>query len=258
MKYWIVSSKHSRDESTKDWISKWTTDAFLRSGRFYPSKGKQDFAIGDRCLLKVFGNQTFVGDYSIASEPQKDKEGDINFDIIEITEWDFPLDQHLLPKIYTDILSRNKRNTAIEISERMYHELLGIRNFTQNLRINYKNKLRLRITELDVESMLDAKNALNSLGMQIVDRQIEITPGNRIDLLCTDQRGDFIVVELKKHSANETVGQLARYVTDVSEHRAKSGQKVRGLILAMDVDEQLIKAARGVDFDVVLYQLTMD
>ncbi|GAH55358.1 unnamed protein product, partial [marine sediment metagenome] len=34
-------------------------------------------------------------------------------------------------------------------------------------------------------------------------------------------------------------------------------QKVKGLILTLDVDEQLIKAARGVDFDVVLYQLTL-
>jgi RecB family endonuclease NucS len=95
------------------------------------------------------------------------------------------------------------------------------------------------------------------LNLEIVERQLEVVPGNVIDLLCQDQRGDLVVVELKKASANETIGQLARYVTDVREHRAKQGQKVRGVILSLDIDEQLVKAARGVDFDVVLCQLTL-
>ena len=105
--------------------------------------------------------------------------------------------------------------------------------------------------------MLDVKNPLRSIGLEIVDRQLTVTPGNIIDLLCKDAKGDYVVVELKKRSANETIGQLARYVTDVKENIANAGQKVKGLILTLDVDEQLIKAARGVDFDVVLYQLTL-
>jgi RecB family endonuclease NucS len=169
-----------------------------------------------------------------------------------VSEWDYPVNQHLLPSVYADLLVRNP---SIEISDQQYYELLGVRNFTQNLRINYKNKLHVHVSEKDLENLLDAKNALRSLGLEIVERQLEITPGNIIDLLCKDQQGDYVVVELKKHGANETIGQLARYVTDVREQRAKSGQRVKGLILALDVDEQLIRAARGVDFDVVLYQL---
>jgi RecB family endonuclease NucS len=116
----------------------------------------------------------------------------------------------------------------------------------------------VNISERDLENLLDTKNALRDIGLKIVDRQLEITPGNIIDLLCKDTRGDYVVVELKKHSANKTIGQLARYVTDVRDHRAKAGQKVMGIILALDVDEQLIKAARGVDFEVVLYQLAIE
>jgi hypothetical protein len=37
----------------------------------------------------------------------------------------------------------------------------------------------------------------------------------------------------------------------------KASQKVKGIILAFDVDEQLIKAARAVDFDVILYQIQL-
>jgi len=250
--FWIVSSKHSRDASTSDWDSKWTTDGFVRHRRFFPSRRKRDFAAGDRCVLKVFGTLEFVADFRIVSEPQEDDEGEIFYTIDQVSEWDYPVDQHSLPSKYTEQLSRSP---STEISESDYWELMGIRNFTQNLRLNYKNILYLHVSEQEVENLIDSKNALSDLGLRIVERQYELSPGNIIDLLCQDRRGDFMVVELKKGAANQTVGQLARYITDVREKRAKPTQKVRGLILTLDVDEQLVKAARGVDFEVTLCQL---
>jgi len=195
----------------------------------------------------------FVGDFKIISDQKKDKEEDVFYEI-NANEWEFPVHQHTLPMQYKKLLSRA---LSIRIKEEKYYGFLGIRDFTQNLRINYKNRLNVRVSEKDLEDLLDVKNPLRSIGLEIVDRQLTVTPGNIIDLLCKDAKGDYVVVELKKHSANETVGQLARYVTDVKENIANAGQKVKGLILTLDVDEQLIKAARGVDFDVVLYQLTL-
>ena len=250
--YWIVSSKHSRDEATRDWGSKWTADTFLRSRRFFPSKRKRDFAEGDLCLLKVFGSQDFIGDFRIASSYKQDEDGEVYYELSDVNEWDFPVNQRLLPPRYTRLLLRNP---STQISEDIFLELLGIRNFTQNLRINYKNRLYIKIKEKQFEDMLDATNALRKMGLEIIDRQRKVSPGNIIDLLCKDEKGDLVVVELKKGSSNETIGQLARYVTDVSEYVAKPPQKVRGLILALEIDEQLIRAARGVDFDVMLYEL---
>ena len=63
MKYWIISSKHSRDEATKEWDSKWTVDNFLRSRKFFPSRRSADFGAGDRCILKVFGLQDFIAHF---------------------------------------------------------------------------------------------------------------------------------------------------------------------------------------------------
>lgn len=252
MKYWIVSSKHSRDGATAEWSSKWTADNFLRMRRFTPSKRGYDFAPGDKCILKVFGGMEFIGDFRISSEGKKDSEGDHYYEIDEINEWDFPIHQHTLPIKYTNLLSRSP---STDVPEQTYFELLGIRNFTQNLKLNYKNRLHIGVSEAEVENLLDAKNALRSIGLEIVERQKEYSVGNKIDMLCKDSKGDLVVVELKKHGPNETIGQLARYVTDVREHVAKPSQKVRGLILAFDVEEQLIKAARGVDFEVMLYQI---
>lgn len=253
MSYWIVSSKHSRDQATSEWNSKWTADNFIRSKRFFPSKRKQDFSVGDHCLLKVFGAQEFIADFVITSAPEQDTEGDIWYAINQVNEWDFPVDQHTLPTKYTKQLGRNP---STSISEEDFRELIGIRNFTQNLRLNYKNRLLLHVSERDVETLIDSKNAIRQLGLEIIERQFSATPGNIIDLLCKDSRGDLVVVELKKNSANQTIGQLARYVTDIRETKATSTQRVRGLILALDVDEQLVKAARGVDFDVALCQIT--
>jgi len=161
----------------------------------------------------------------------------------------------LLPQKYTEQLSRS---ASTDITEKDFYELIGIRNFTQNLKLNYKNRLKININEEDIENLLDSKNTLKSKGLDIINRQVSFSPNNIIDLLCKDEKGDIVVVELKKGSANRVIGQLARYINDVREHFAKPTQKVRGIILSFNIDEQLIKAARAVDFEVVLYQLSFD
>lgn len=252
MPFWIVASKHSRDESTKDWDSKWTADQFLRTGEFCPTKRHQEFQVGDRCFLRIFGWQILVADFRIASDPRPDKDGDWVYSIDEINEWSFGIPQSTLPP---RIAKHVGRNPSEQISEAEFNQLLGIRDYAQNLRLNYRNRLTIHVSEREVETLIDAKNALASIGLTIVDRQLELTSGNIIDLLCQDAKGDLFVVELKKQGPNETIGQLAGYITDVREHRAKPTQKVRGIILALDVDDQLIRAARAVDFEVLLYQL---
>jgi len=252
-KYWIICSKHSRDEATQSWGSKWTADGIIKNEKYFPPRKKWAFSKGDKSLLYVFGSKHFIGNFTFNSDHQTDDEKDVWYRIGDIEKWDFPVHQHTLPSKYRGRLSRN---TAIEISEHDYHELLGIRNFTKNLRINYRDRLNIKISEKDLEDLIDAKNALRSRGLEIIERQYQASPGNIIDLLCQDTKGDLVVVELKKGSANETIGQLSRYITDVREHFAKPRQKVHGMILAFDIDEQLIKAADGVDFEVVLVQLS--
>lgn len=252
MNYWIVSSRHKRDPVTERWDEKWTVESFLHSKRFFPWNRKNEFKKNDCCILKASGSMNFMGDFKIISDQKKDDKKDIFYEI-NANEWVFPVHQHTLPMRYKRLLTRS---LSISIGEEEYYGFLGIRDFTQNLRINYKNRLKVRVSEKDLESLLDAKSALSSIRLEIVHRQLAVTPGNIIDLLCKDDKGDYVVVELKKRSANETIGQLARYITDVRENFATVGQKVRGIILALDIDEQLIKAARCIDFDVVLYQLT--
>lgn len=70
-----------------------------------------------------------------------------------------------------------------------------------------------------------------------------------IDFLCTDSdTGDFVVIELKRgKSSDSTIGQVLRYVSWVKENLAKPGQKVRGIIIAKEIDEALRYAVKSLD-----------
>ena len=71
----------------------------------------------------------------------------------------------------------------------------------------------------------------------------------RIDILARHKtRPIWLVVELKRgHSADQTLGQLLRYMGWVKHHLAGPGEEVRGLIIAADVDKSLLYALQAVD-----------
>ncbi len=61
-----------------------------------------------------------------------------------------------------------------------------------------------------------------------------------IDFLCLDENGDFAVIELKRGKTSDAVvGQVMRYIGWVEENLASPGQKVRGIIVAHEIDDAL-------------------
>ena len=70
---------------------------------------------------------------------------------------------------------------------------------------------------------------------------VEYSAGNRrIDLLCLDCDESFVVVELKLSLAyDQVVGQLLRYMGWIKKNKAKPNQKVRGIIVANKISEDL-------------------
>lgn len=67
-----------------------------------------------------------------------------------------------------------------------------------------------------------------------------------IDFLAVDKaRNEFVVIELKKGKTSDAVvGQVQRYISWVKENVAEKGQKVRGVIIAKEVDEALKYAVK--------------
>jgi hypothetical protein len=79
-----------------------------------------------------------------------------------------------------------------------------------------------------------------------------------IDFLCTDiTNGDFVVIELKRGKPSDSVvGQTLRYVTWVRENLARENQRVKGIIIAREIDKPLQYAIRSVpDIKVLTYKV---
>lgn len=73
---------------------------------------------------------------------------------------------------------------------------------------------------------------------------IEFPVGGRyIDILATDSNNNYVVIELKvSRGYDRVVGQLMRYIAWIAENQADSGQEVRGIIIARDINEDLVMA----------------
>jgi hypothetical protein len=112
--------------------------------------------------------------------------------------------------------------------------------------------------ERDLRSYL-AKN-LGSLerGLTLFEEEgfsgVEFPAGGRfIDILAVDAQGQYVVIELKVSRGYERVmGQLLRYMGWV-KHNLANGKKVRGIIVASEITEDLVLAASLVP-DIALYR----
>jgi hypothetical protein len=74
-------------------------------------------------------------------------------------------------------------------------------------------------------------------GLRLVGRQLS-TPAGRLDLLCADAAGNYVVVELKRmQGGDQVVGQILRYMGWVREHHKT--ENVRGIIIVGKKDTTL-------------------
>ena len=78
-----------------------------------------------------------------------------------------------------------------------------------------------------------------------------------IDILATDENGDFVVFELKRaRTADRAIGQLTRYMGWV-KHTIGRDRRVSGVIVAREIDQRLRYAASVIP-DVALLEYVVD
>jgi hypothetical protein len=81
--------------------------------------------------------------------------------------------------------------------------------------------------------------------------------GRRIDILAVSLKGDLVVIELKvSRGYDRAVGQLMRYMAWIRNKLAEPGQKVRGIIVAREITEDLLLACSMLQ-DVQLFEYEM-
>jgi hypothetical protein len=104
-------------------------------------------------------------------------------------------------------------------------------------------------------------------GLRLYDEDgitgIEFPVGGRfIDVLAVDLNNDLVVIELKvSRGYDRVVGQLARYaryVAWIKKNQADTGQRVRGVIVAREITEDLLLAASQMtDVQLFEYELSL-
>lgn len=91
-------------------------------------------------------------------------------------------------------------------------------------------------------------------------RGIEFPAGGRfIDILAIDSTNAYVVVELKvSRGYDRVVGQLLRYIGWIEQHHAEPGQRVRGVIVAKDISNDLrLACSRLADVRLFEYALSV-
>jgi hypothetical protein len=100
------------------------------------------------------------------------------------------------------------------------------------------------LDEKNLENFLVQQPDMIEPGLRLVERQLS-TPAGRLDLLCRDAQGNYVVVELKKtQGSDQVVGQIARYIGWLKE--SHPGEKVRGIVVVGKKDQALSYAAAAV------------
>jgi hypothetical protein len=113
--------------------------------------------------------------------------------------------------------------------------------------------------ESDLRDFLSQNLALIEPGLRLHEDEgisgIEFPVGGRfIDLLAIDKQNNYVVIELKVSKGyDRVIGQLLRYMAWIELNQAEPNQKVRGIIIAREISNDLHLAASKI-LDVALFE----
>ena len=102
--------------------------------------------------------------------------------------------------------------------------------------------------EKDLQNFLAKNLSLIEPGLTLYMEEditgIEFPVGNRfIDILATDKDNNYIIIELKvSRGYDRVVGQILRYMAWIRKNQAEENQKVRGIIIAREISDDLLMA----------------
>ena len=84
---------------------------------------------------------------------------------------------------------------------------------------------------------------------------VEFPVGGRfVDILAVDGQKNYVVIELKvSRGYDRVIGQLRRYMGWIAKHHAEPTQRVRGIIVARQITDDLLLACSGLP-DLTLYE----
>lgn len=128
---------------------------------------------------------------------------------------------HTFPKnefIVKDVLTEIEEDLKFEALEVQHYQTLLHRNF---------NRLFPNLKYFDEEEQIPKNGQYDTQTVGIMD------------MLCVDEKRNFIVIEIKRQSTDKTIGQILRYMGWTKEELCKDKQTVSGIIVAERKDTHL-------------------
>lgn len=116
--------------------------------------------------------------------------------------------------------------------------------------------------EKDLQNFLAKNLSLIEPGLSLYLEEeisgIEFPVGNRfIDILAIDCNNNYVVIELKvSRGYDRVVGQILRYMAWIRKNHAEESQKVRGIIIAREISDDLLLACSEIN-NVELYEYNL-
>lgn len=116
--------------------------------------------------------------------------------------------------------------------------------------------------EKDLQNFLAKDLSLIESGLLLYMEEdisgIEFPVGNRfIDILALDSNNNYVVIELKvSRGYDRVVGQILRYMAWIRKNHAEESQKVRGVIIAREISDDLLLACSETN-NVELYEYSL-
>lgn len=277
MSYWvfIATAKPKNELTARQVFERRATDRFWGLGEKTPNR--RNLRKGDRAVFYVgIPEKVFAGCVALASDSfqlSEKERRDLNHGLTTFTSdygvWLSDVEVWANPRSVADMLPQlgfieNKefwgayfQGGVRELPERDFQVILGARS------INLSEQLAAtRDIESESEFAMEAHleeflyrnwNNINwgsELQLYATDEQDgrQFPAGQwSIDFLAADKKDNsLVVIELKRGKTSDAaVGQLMRYMSWARENVAQPGQRVRGLIIAHDVDQALRYAVSG-------------
>lgn len=118
--------------------------------------------------------------------------------------------------------------------------------------------------ERDLKNFLSKNLSLIEPGLRLYEDEgitgVEFPVGGKfIDILALDKNNNYVVIELKVSKGyDRVIGQLLRYIAWIEQNQAELNQKVRGVIIASTISEDLSLATSKIaNIELFEYQLSV-
>jgi len=259
-KFWIFSNKALGAYNG----NVWDMQTSLETRKYYLRRKERNCGKvrpGDIGYMREYG-KGYLGRFQIVTAWELDRDASREFNVecgyfvmSNVVLWPRPLPQSL---IIGDLSNDNRRSRLISITEKDAEMIETAQRVYERLGFGAADG-QIVLLEQGLEEAI--KPNLKKMGLRLADRSIQeqfsMGPGvGRSDLICTDEKGALVVIELKRgKSSREVIGQVCTYIGYVKENIAAEGQGVQGWIITGDYDEALRLAASAAGVKLLVVRL---